>query len=168
MKKEKIVTMNINVAQILYEIQNNSHIIAEQTLNNENDNFERAANMQPTEENELQLINRYINIALAECTEMLFPYTKEEIVDSDINCNTGADVYSMALTLPNDFSMTTVTLLRNLIPEYVVCRALANWMSVANPAIQEIWGIKCREVKNKIQSALLSRVGKMKRRLKPF
>lgn len=116
-------------------------------------------------------VTRVLNLAHAECVEMLFPYSKEEIPDK-------ADVlddelitpekYQIFLSLPNSFSLTTVKLLEHLMHEYLVCRVLADWMSITNPNSKENWEDKFRELKIKIQTSLVSRANKVRRKLQPF
>jgi hypothetical protein len=72
------------------------------------------------------------------------------------------------MSLPEGFSMTTVRLLKQLIHEYMVCRVLADWMSITNPGSQKNWEDKIRTAKSKIQTALVSRRGKVKIKMNPF
>ena len=78
------------------------------------------------------------------------------------------EVYRIVLNLPDGFSLTTLRLLTHLIHEYLVCRVLADWMSITNPDSEETWEKKFRELKMKIQTSLVSRTGKVRRKCKPF
>ena len=72
------------------------------------------------------------------------------------------------LTLPEDFSLSTVKLLKHLIHEYLICKVLADWMSITNPSSKANWEEKIMSIRAKIQTSLMSRKGKIKRKLKPF
>lgn len=100
-----------------------------------------------------------------------FSYTKTEIGETQENFDnvlTAPEAYDIVLNLPVGFSMTTVKLLKHLIHEYLVCRVLADWMSITNPGSQANWEGKFKELKRKIQTSLVSRKGKIRRKCKPF
>ena len=114
---------------------------------------------------------RVLNLAHAECVEMLFPYTKTEIPDTQTALEdvlTVPEAYDIVLNLPIGFSMTTVQLLQNLIHEYLVCRVLADWMSITNPNSEANWERKFESLRSKIRTSLVSRTGKVRRKCKPF
>ena len=116
-------------------------------------------------------VTRVLNLAHAECVEMLFPYTHEKIADKQEALNdvlTSPEEYNIVLHLPYTFSFTTVKLLQNLIHEYLVCRVLADWMSITNPSSEANWERKFESLQSKIRTSLVSRTGKVKRKLKPF
>lgn len=116
-------------------------------------------------------VTRVLNLAHAECVEMLFPYSKEEIPEGQeamTDVMTAPEEYHIVLNLPDGFSLTTLKLLTHLVHEYLVCRVLADWMSITNPGSQANWEEKFRELKTKIQTSLVSRTGKIRRKCKPF
>lgn len=123
------------------------------------------------QEGNIDRVSRVLNLAHAECVEMLYPYTKEEVEEDDCElCDTLRHpcVYRIEMSLPEGFSMTTVRLLKQLIHEYMVCRVLADWMSITNPDSQKNWEDKIRTAKGKIQTALVSRTGKVRIKMNPF
>lgn len=116
-------------------------------------------------------VTRILNLAHSECVEMLFPYTKNEIQSDGCMLDdklTEPESYDIILSLPKCFSMTTVRLLKDLIHEYLVCRVLADWMSITKPDSQRNWEEKLASLKIKMKSSLVSRRGKTRRRLSPF
>ena len=116
-------------------------------------------------------VTRVLNLAHAECVEMLFPYSKEEIPEGQeamTDVMTAPEEYHIVLNLPDGFSLTTLKLLTHLVHEYLVCRVLADWMSITNPSSQANWEEKFRELKTKIQTSLVSGTGKIRRKCKPF
>ena len=123
------------------------------------------------EKGNIDRVTRVLNLAHAECVEMLFPYTKEEIADGQEALNdvlTAPEEYHIVLNLPVGFSLTTVRLLQNLIHEYLVCRVLADWMSITNPNSEANWERKFESLRSKIRTSLVSRTSKVRRKCKPF
>ena len=49
-----------------------------------------------------------------------------------------------------------------------ICKVLADWMSITNPSSKANWEEKIMSIRAKIQTSLMSRKGKIKRKLKPF
>lgn len=116
-------------------------------------------------------VTRVLNTVHAECVEMLYPYTKEEIPDEQEALDDvliEPETYEIRLILPETFSLTTLRMLEQLIHEYMVCRVLADWMSITNPESEANWEKKFTTLRNKIRTALVSRTGKIRRKLKPF
>ena len=124
-----------------------------------------------TQNGNVDRVTRVLNLAHAECVEMLFPYTKQELPDRQDSLNDkliAPEEYHIVMNLPNGFSFTTVKLLQSMLHEYLVCRVLSDWMSITNPSSQANWEAKFRELKTKIQTSLVSRAGKIRRKCKPF
>ena len=59
-------------------------------------------------------------------------------------------------------------LLVQSIHEYMVCRVLQDWLSMTSVQSAPVWDDKLQRIKQKIQSALLSRMRYVRRKLKPF
>ncbi len=116
-------------------------------------------------------VTRVLNMCYAEVVEMLYPYTKSPI-DEDISpiddILKDPEEYVIDLSVPADFSMSTVKLLSHLIHEYLVYRVLSDWLSITNPNSSKNWEDKFSVLRMKIQTALVSRAGKIRRKLKPF
>lgn len=116
-------------------------------------------------------VTRVLNLAHAECVEMFYPYTKEAIPEEQEALDdilTEPDEYDIVLNLPVTFSLSTVKLLSNLVHEYLVCRVLADWMSITYPESEAKWEKKFTLLRDKIRTSLMSRTGKVRRKLKPF
>lgn len=112
---------------------------------------------------------RVINLSVAKCREMLYPYCKRDVVEEDRDDRLRTpEVYGILLDLPAGFSETTVSLLNRQVHEFIVCRAVGDWMSVTNPTKAELWYSKANEMERDIQTSLMSRRGGLKRKLAPF
>ncbi len=101
-------------------------------------------------------ITRVLDLVYAECQEMLMPYSKQELSE-DITLTDEfkeADEYTITLSVPKTFSRTTAVLLKSLIHEYMVARALYEWLSITKPKAAEVWLEKTTELSARIESNL--------------
>lgn len=155
--------------ELVYDVENYSFV--EGDIMSTDDEHARHQVFDIGQDGNIDRVTRILNLAHAECVEMLFPYTKEEIPDAQKPIDdilTAPDEYSITLRLPDGFSLSTLNLLTHLIHEYLVCRVLSDWMSITNPSSQANWEDKLSSIKGKIQTSVVSRIGKIKRKLKPF
>lgn len=167
--KTMSATLTFKRAELLYDAENYSFV--EGDILNEDDEHSRHQVFDIGQSGNVDRVTRVLNLAHSECVEMLYPYTKEEIPDEQEALDdilVAPDDYKIELTLPESFSLTTLKLLMHLIHEYLVCRVLADWMSITNPKSQANWEDKMHSLKTKIQTSLVSRSGKIRRKLKPF
>ena len=58
--------------------------------------------------------------------------------------------------------------LENLIHEYLVCKAVADWLSITNTAKAQVWEAKAEEAEGEIRINLHNRIARTRRRLHPF
>lgn len=164
----KSVTLTFKRSELLYDAANYSFVEGDIM---QDDEHARHQVFDITAKGNIDRVTRVLNLAHVECVEMLFPYSKEVIPDEQETLNdvlSSPEEYFIVLNLPDDFSLTTVKLLQTMIHEYLVCRVLADWMSITNPNSQAHWEEKFIELKTKIQTAIASRMGKIRRKCKPF
>lgn len=165
----KPVTLTFKRSELLYDVANYSFV--EGDIMKTDDEHARHQVFDITQNGNVDRVTRVLNLAHAECVEMLFPYTKQELPDRQDSLNDkliAPEEYHIVMNLPNGFSFTTVKLLQSMLHEYLVCRVLSDWMSITNPSSQANWEAKFRELKTKIQTSLVSRAGKIRRKCKPF
>lgn len=165
----KKVTLRFKRAELIYDASNYSFVEAD--IIAEGDECRRHQVYDICQDGNVSRVARVLNLAHAECVEMLYPYTKQEIPDNQEVLDDvlrEPEIYEINLTLPYSFSLTTVKMLENLIHEYLVCRVLADWMSITNPRSEANWEKKFTMIKNKIKTSLISRRGEVRRKLKPF
>lgn len=168
-RQTKPVTLTFKRSELVYDAENYSFV--EGDIMKADDEHARHQVFDIAKKGNIDRVTRVLNLAHAECVEMLYPYTKEEVADEESVLDdvlTAPEEYNIVLNLPREFSLTTVQLLKHLIHEYLVCRVLADWMSITNPSSQGNWEEKFRELKTKIQTSLMSRTGKIRRKCKPF
>lgn len=112
---------------------------------------------------------RVMDLCMAQVKEMLYPFTKNAVSSTEIsNQLKEQECYGVVLSLPEDFSQTTLLLLAKLIHEYVVCTAVGDWMSITNAAKAETWMVKAADMERQIRTALHARRGHMRRQLSVF
>ena len=161
--------MTFRRAELLYDAGNYSFVEAD--IIPEGDECRRHQVFDIGQDGNVDRVTRVLNTTHAECVEMLYPYTKEEIpvgqeaLDDVLK---EPETYEIKLALPESFSLTTLRLLEELIHEYLVCRVLADWMSITNPESEAKWERKFATLREKIRTALVSRRGKVRRKLSPF
>ena len=166
----KEATLVFKRAELLYDIENYSFVEGD-LLKEVEGEHNRHQVTDIGQEGNVNRVTRVLNLAHSECVEMLYPYTKDEIADEQEVMDdvlAAPKEYVIALTLPNGFSMTTLKMLKHLIHEYMVCKVLADWMSITNPSSQANWEDKVQRLKEKIRTSLVSRRGVTRRKLKPF
>lgn len=105
------------------------------------------------------LATRVLNLAHSECVESLYPYTKtpciqDETLDDKLVV---PEQYEIELALPEQFSRTTVLLLRELIHDYFVCRVLVEWLGITCPTAQPFWKERLELLMGRMKRALLGR-----------
>lgn len=167
--KHKEVVLTFKRAELIYDASNYSYV--EGDIIPEGNECRRHQVFDIAQDGNVNRVTRVLNTVHAECVEMLYPYTKEEIPDGQEALDDvlkEPEAYEIRLTLPATFSLTTLRLLEQLIHEYLVCRVLADWMSITNPESESNWQRKFSTLRVKIQTALVSRSGKIRRKLKPF
>lgn len=165
------MSLTFKRAEILYDASNYSYIEGDVIRIQD----EHTAHMvfDITQDGNVDRVTRVLNLAHSECVEMLYPYTQTAIPETEEKQTlndilTEPDTYTIDLSLPDNFSPTTVNLLENLIHEYLVCRILADWLSITYPAKEINWEKKFTSLRTKIKSALMSRRGATRRKIQPF
>lgn len=124
------------------------------------------------EEGNIDRVNRMLDMAHAECVELLYPFTKETIEpitwqNDEPKCEC-CTVYSIEMHMPAAMSRTTVTMLRNCVHDYMVDYVLADWLGITNAAAAAKWTERCEEMKDKIREAVNFRAGRVRRTQSPF
>lgn len=153
--------------QLLYDIKNYAYIEGSVMATESNHNRHMVQDV--GEEGNVDRVTRVLNLTVAKCKELLYPYTKNEVHRAELNDTLREpEVYGIVLSVPADFSQTTLYLLENLIHEYLVCKAVADWMSITHPEKAEVWEAKAVDAESEIRMNLHARIAKRRRRLHPF
>lgn len=154
-------------AALLYDIENYAYIEGHIM---EAGNIHQQHTVQDVgEEGNVDRITRVLDLSVAKCREMLYPFIKHEIHRPELDDSLKeTPSYGMVLKVPQGFSQTTLNLLEVLIHEYLVCRSVADWMSITNPAKAQTWEVKAEKAESEIRSSLHARRSRVRRRCHPF
>lgn len=136
--------------QLLYDIRNAAYI--EGHIMPADSEHSRHTVIDIGEVGNVDRVTRVLDLAISHCRELLYPYAKREIdryaLDDKFKERAS---YGIVMQVPEDFSQTTLTLLERLIHEYLVCSAVADWMSITNPEKAETWAAKAYDIESRIR-----------------
>lgn len=153
------VVLSFKREQLLYDIKNCAY--AEGHVMPPDVGHKRHMVTDIGEEGNVDRVTRILDLEIAKVREMLYPYTKHDIKNPTLNNDfKERKVYGVIMSVPAHFSQTTLTLLERLIHEYLVCRALQDWMSIVNPDKVEAWAIKAAEAEDELRVTLNSRMSR--------
>lgn len=139
-------------------------VIPNQTENNRHQTIDIA------EDENINRVTRILNLVFAEIVETLFPLTNEA-VGQDYSSNdelTETSSYDLYMNVKDNFSLTTINYLKNLIHELMVARVLAEWLSITDRDAAEKWQIKSNDVKDKIISASRRTIERVHLKMQPW
>lgn len=154
--------------QLLYDIANNCYIDGH-IMPGDTETHVRHTVQDVCEEGNADRIMRVISLAVAHCRELMYPYTKHNIHDKALDDKLKKPgVYGILLRVPESFSQTTLSLFEELIHEYIVCTAVADWLSITDPDKADAWKKKANDAEREISTNQMARMGKTRRRMQPF
>lgn len=154
-------------SQLLYDIKN--YLYIEGSVLETQNNHQRHMVQDGGEQGNVDRLARVLDLTVAKCKEAMYPYTKQEIYRPVLDNRLKEHrVYGIVLDVPQDFSQTTLILLERLIHEYLVCTAVADWLSITNPPKSEVWTLKAANAISEARTSLVSRMRPLRRPLSPF
>lgn len=161
------VVMRFKRDQLLYDISNYAYI--EGHVMETESTHQQHMVQDVGEEGNVDRVTRVLDLNVAKCREMLYPFIKHEIHRQELDDTLKeTPIYGMVLKVPQGFSQTTLNLLERLIHEYLVCKSVADWMSITNPKKAEAWALKAHEAESEIKTRLHARLGRVRRKIHPF
>jgi hypothetical protein len=123
-----------------------------------------------TQDGNVDIVTRKLNLKVAWCLEALFPYTKNPVMDNvtldDILDN--PDVYTIAMTVPADFSDTTAKWLEELIHNLLVWWVLYYWLSITKPDAADKWLALAKDGEDELNKTKSRLCGRRRRPIRPF
>lgn len=123
-----------------------------------------------TQDGNIDIVTRHLDLALARCRERLYPYSKVPVdkFTSTDDVLTETDTYVIVLLVPADFSKTTVDFLEQLIHNLLVYYVLYYWLSITKPEGAEKWLASAQALEEEIKGTLARRCGRTRRPVRPF
>ena len=167
-KRTKIVELTFTRQNLLYDIENYAFVEGD-VMRTDNEHAKHQV-FDIAQDGNIDRVNRILDLAHAECVEMMYPYTKEPCDSEEVQENSLSvkEQYQISMLVPDDFSKSTVSLITKLVHEYMVCRVLADWMSITNPSSQSNWQSKLDSIEEQIRNHLNARCGRVRRAQTPF
>ena len=168
-RQKREVRLTFYRSELIYDVENCAHV--EGDVMQAGNDHARHQLQDIAQEGNIDRVTRVLGLAHGECVEALYPYTKKQLPEERKELDdrhTEPDSYVIELRLPEDFSETTLQLLRHTIHEYMVCRVLADWMCITNPAGGVKWTEKAATHRERMREMLMSRTGKVRRPLRPW
>ncbi len=151
-KGNRPVRLKFLRSQLLYDIKNYAYVEAD-VMGEEKQHAQHVL-AEIGEEGNVDRVSRILAVVHAAVIEMLYPYTKAEPIEEEIdNCLYAPDAYEIELNVPTAMSRTTLHLLSRLIHEYMVYRVLADWLSITNPEAAANWLEKAEATEKEISKA---------------
>lgn len=170
-KYENKVTLTFKREELLYDIKNMAYVEGDvMPTDNEHD---RHQVIDIGEDGNIDRVTRIMDLTIAHCTELLYPYSKSDVDSEEERDNTltETDEYKIVMKVPTDFSKSTVSYLEKLIHELVVYKVLSDWMSITNlrnPNSAANWAAKIQQLKDDIESTLNARMHRVRRTQTPW
>lgn len=123
-----------------------------------------------TQDTNIDLVTRHLDLALSWCRVKLHPYTKTPVADGTALDDTLAatTTYVITLYVPEDFPEGDALFLEQLIHNLLVYYALWSWLSITKPEGADKWLAKANSLVDEIKGSLARRCGRVKRPLQPF
>ena len=167
-EKKKRVTLTFKREEILYDCKNYAYI--EGDVMKTEDEHARHQVMDIAEDGNIDRVTRMLDLAFAQCVESCYPYSKVEVDDGTTADDTleEREQFVLGLLVPDDFSQTTVELVRRLVHELLVYRVMADWTSHTKPESEGKWTKKADDTERELVSSLNRRVGRVRRTQTPF
>lgn len=155
--KEKKVTLVFRREQLLYDVRNyayvESHVMATET--------EHGKHMVADvgEEGNVDRVTRVLDLGVSMCRELLYPWAKRDIDKTELDDTLKERTeYRIEMSVPGTLSQTTLTLIEKLVHEYLVCRGVADWMSITNAQKADTWLAKATDAESEIRTTVHSRM----------
>lgn len=164
---ERVCVLTFKRTQLLYDIENYAYI--EGSVLETESNHNRHMVQDVGQEGNVDRVTRVLDVTIAKCKEKLYPYTKHEVHKTVLKDKLHeTPMFTIILRIRSETSQTTLNLLERLIHEYLVCTAVADWMSITNPEKEATWKEKAEDALSEMRVCLQARMGRVRRRQHPF
>ncbi len=169
---KKHVSIILYRDQLTYEIAQMGYV--EGDVMPADDEHDRHQVIDVIQDGNVDRVTRILDLAFAECVDILFPYTRQDVDEGFETDNwlEEEDEYKIDLWVPKGMAENTILLVKKQVHEYMVCRVMADWMATANvknPNATQNWQAKLDAAREGIEAAMV-RIGryKVRRKLSPF
>lgn len=148
----RVVRLKFLRKELLYDTQNYAYVEADVMGEEKQHAQHQLADI--VESGNIDRVSRILAVVHSEVIDMLYPYTKEEPEEEEIDDKLEVpEGYVVVLTVPVTVSRTTLQLLSKLIHEYMVYRVMADWLSITNPTASGHWLEKAEATQLQIEKS---------------
>lgn len=149
--------------ELIYDIKNTAFIFAD-SYSNPNVDAKQLKNVfDVSEDGNMDKLARILDSAVEDCREMLFRFTKLEMLGGGFDSDEWAECigspaneeenYYLAMRMPQGFSKTSVHTMTVYIHDYIVNQCMYEWLMVVFPdGADRFWAL-AEDKKQKIQAA---------------
>lgn len=164
--------------ELIYDIKNTAFIFAD-SYSNPNVDAKQLKNVfDVSEEGNMDKLARILDSAVEDCREMLFRFTKMEMLGGGFDSDEWAECigspaneeenYYLAMRMPQGFSKTSVHTMTVYIHDYIVNQCMYEWLMVVFPdGADRFWAL-AEDKKQKIQAASNRSANRPRIALHPF
>lgn len=168
MRVRKQIDIVLYRNSLLYDISNVAFIVGD--CNPDIDVKGRSSIMDICTDGNVDRVTRMMNMGINELINRVYCFTKDRVLE---NCTLNdlfiePDKYELRMSVPEDFSKTTASVLTDYMHEFIVDFVIADWLSITKKDDMQIWKDKSDICIEKIRSVINDRVGAIKRKLSPF
>lgn len=183
-KPMKIVKLTFKREELLYDI--NTYGYVQGDVMPDETQHAKHQTQDIGQDGNVDMVTRLLDLYFTMMVDKyLYPYTKHAVqrfdppaedtkpkeptpdaTDNDVLKDTY--IYTIRMQVPEDFSVTTVNYLEQLIHNFLVWRVLRDWLLITNPQAAQMWGAKADEALDAVKSALNQRIGKLLRPMSPW
>lgn len=149
-EERRVVRLKFLRSELLYDIKNYAYV--EGDVMGEERQHAQHVLVDVGEEGNVDRVSRILTVVHTAVIEMLFPFTKAEPIEEEIDDRLHApEEYVVELNVPITMSRTTLHHLSKLIHEFMVYCVLSDWLSITNPQAAANWSAKAEAIKEEIE-----------------
>lgn len=172
------VMIELQKKELVFDIKNTAYVYAD-SISSSVEDLHLIHNVYDVgEDGNRDKLARILDSAVEDCKEMLFRYTKMEMLGGGFDSNeweecvgsptNDEDAYYLAMRMPSGFSKTSVHTMMVYIHNYIVYYCLYEWLMLVYPdGADRLWEL-ADENKKKIKDASYRSAGRARIALHPF
>lgn len=162
--------------ELVYDIKNTAYTYADSIV--VQDPHQKHNIFDVGEDGNRDKIARLMDVAVEDCRELLFAFTKQNVLGGEFSTNdwdecegspeSDLDAYYLGLTVPPSWSHTSANTLAVYAHDYIVNKVMYDWLMIVYPDGATQFATLASEVAEKIKQAANRDVGRKRIRLHPF
>ena len=172
------VMIELQKKELVFDIKNTAAVYADSISSSVEDSHSIHNIYDVGEDGNRDKLARILDSAVEDCNEMLFRYTKMEILGGGFDSNeweecigsptNEEEAYYLAMRIPQGFSKTSVHTMTVYIHDYIVNQCLYEWLMIVYPDGADRFLALAEEKKQKIKGASNRSAGRARITLHPF